>query len=297
MQQAAVKLSVLVADVANEKIPETRLNTGNTKRFMGDLFKELSGIARINNGELHQTWEAGLMCAFMAAHDAVVAASTMHRIVETRLPPSWEAIKATGLCIRIDTGTVIRAGSQLFGDPVRRAILMKSLAKPCHTLISESTRRELTILQQNQTRFIGSLRSNASMSTVNVFDYIGNREEDTLAVEFPNTNPPASAMDITYGPIVLTVDELMPAVTFGRLTTNHLVLNYPRVSRNHGRFELRNGKLLLVDDSINGTYVRIGGLNMVCVKRDEMQLYGQGLICPGREAASSSPGAIHFITR
>lgn len=297
MQQAAVKLSVLVADIANNTISEAWLNTGNTKSFMVDLFKDLSGIARINNGELHQAWEAGFMCAFMAAQDAVVAAATMHRIMETRLPLSLEAIDATGLRIRIDTGTVIRAGSQLFGDPVRLAILMKSLARPCQTLISESTRRELSRLQQNQTRFVDSLRSNDSMSTVNIFEYMGNKEEDTLAVELPNRSPPASAMDITYGPIVLTVDALLPAVTFGRLATNHLVLNYPRVSRNHGRIEFRNGKLLLVDGSINGTYVRIGGLNIVCVKGDEMQLYGQGLICPGREAASSSPGAIHFITR
>jgi len=65
----------------------------------------------------------------------------------------------------------------------------------------------------------------------------------------------------------------------------------------HARIENRQGKFVLVDTSSNGTYVKIGDLDVICVKHDEIPLIGKGIICPGRNASSSSPGAIHFTPR
>lgn len=297
MQQSAAKMSVLVADIVTDKAPQGHLGNSFSNRIVGDLLKDLSGIVRINNGELNQTRCAGLMCSFARADDAIVAAATMHQIMEAHPPENWENFDSPGLCIRVDTGTVIRTGNKLFGDPVRTALLMQVLATPYKTLISETTRSYLSDLQQCQTRFVGSLPDAERNAMLNVYEYVGGREADTLALEYPDQPLPAAAMDITYGPIVLTVNTQRPRITIGRMTTNHLVLNYPRVSRYHAAIELRDGKLFLLDDSVNGTYVRIGQLGTICLKCDEMQLYGQGIICPGRAAASSSPGAIHFTTR
>lgn len=297
MQQAAVSLSVLVADIADPSTFYRYVTPQKAQVILQDLFKDLSGVARINNGELQKSFDGGLMCAFISAKDAVVAAATMHQIIEARPPISWENVDVLGLRICIDTGTVLREGNQLFGDAVRSAIVMKTLARPYQTLISETTRNYLTDIHRCQTRFVGSLPDNGNGSKLNVFESLGDLVEDTLTVEYPNDTPPARTLDLTYGPRILTVDEGDPAITIGRLTTNSLVLNYPRVSRRHARIEVRQGKIILIDDSVNGTFVQVGGLRMVCLKKDEMQLYGKGLICPGREAASSSPGAIHFAAR
>lgn len=297
MQQAAAKMSVLVADIATDATPIGHLSANQANGLLEVLLNDLAGIAKVNNGELNQTFSAGLMCAFNSAEDAVVAAATMHQIMETHPPADWEDFDAPGLRIRVDTGTVIRAGNQLFGDPVRSAILMQGLAKPYQTLISETTRSYLSDLQQCQTRFVGQMTDDERRAMLNVYEYMGGREADTLALEYTDHSLPAAAMDITYGPIIVTVNAHRPRITIGRMTTNNLVLNYPRVSRHHAVIELRDGKLFLRDDSVNGTYIRMGQLGTICLKRDEMQLYGQGIICPGRAASSSSPGAIHFATR
>jgi class 3 adenylate cyclase len=297
MQQAAMNLSVLVVDIAGQRALFRHVAPQKAHVILQDLFNDLSGVARINNGELQKSFDVGLMCAFISANDAVVAAATMHQIIESRTPVSCENLNMLGLRIRIDTGTVIREGNQLFGDVVRSAILMKTLAMPHQTLISETTLNYLTGINQCQTRFVGSLPANGNGLKLNVFEYLGIKVADTLTVEYSNDTPPARALDVTYGPRILTVDESDPVITIGRLTTNRLVLNYPRVSRRHARIEVRQGKFILVDDSVNGTFVKIGELDTVCLKKDEMQLYGKGLICPGREAASSSPGAIHFAGR
>ncbi len=297
MQQAAAKMSVLVVDIATDGAPLGLLRDDKKDCLPEDLLKILSGIARINNSELQQAFSTGFMCAFHSADDAVVAADTMHRIMEAYPPEDREDFDSPGLCIRVDTGTVISTGNQLFGEPVRAAILMQALAEPYQTLISETTRSYLSDLQQCQTRFVGSLPDDERRTALNVYEYLGGNVEDTLALEYPDQIPTATAMDITYGPIVLTVDAQRPRITIGRMTTNDLVLNYPRVSRNHAAIELRDGKLFLLDNSVNGTFVRIGQLCIIFLQRDEMQLYGQGIICPGRAAASSSPGAIHFSIR
>ena len=297
MQQAAAKMSVLVADIVIDKAPHRHISANFSNRIMGNLLKDLSDIVRINNGDLNQTRCTGLTCSFARVDDALVAAATMHQIMEAHPFENWENFESPGLCIRVDTGTVIRTGNKLFGDPVRSAILMQVLAKPYKTLISETTRSYLSDLQQYQTQFVGSLPDAERSAVLKVYEYVGGRVADTLAVEYPDQPSPAAAMDITYGPIVLTVNAHRPRITIGRMTTNNLVLNYPRVSRYHAAIELRDGKLFLLDDSVNGTYIRIGQLNPICLKCDEMQLYGQGVICPGRAAASSSPGAIHFATR
>jgi hypothetical protein len=43
--------------------------------------------------------------------------------------------------------------------------------------------------------------------------------------------------------------------------------------------------------------VKTGNLDAVCIKKDEIQLIGYGVISPGRQATSSSPGAIHYYLR
>ncbi len=297
MQQAAAKMSVLVVDISTDRTPFDQLRDNQKNGLPEDLLKTLSGVARINNSEMQQTFGGGFLCAFNSADDAVVAADTMHRIMETQPPPYWEDVDAPGLSIRVDTGTVICSGNKLFGEPVRAAILMQALAEPYQTLISETTRRYLSEPQQGQTRFVGSLPDSERRTAFNVYEYLGGNVEDTLALEYPDQIPTVAAMDVTYGPIVLTVDAQRPRIAIGRMTTNNLVLNYPRVSRNHAAIEFREGKLFLIDNSANGTFVRIGQLCIIFLQRDEMQLYGQGIICPGRAAASSSPGAIHFSLR
>jgi adenylate cyclase len=297
LQLAAAKMSVLVVDITTDRLPPDHSDDETSSRGMRELIEDLSGIARINNGKLNQTFSNGLMCAFYSADDAVVAAATMHQVMDAHTPESWGVINSPGLRIRVDTGTVVRTKSQLFGDPVRSVILMQTIAKPYQTLISETTRSYLSDLQQCQTRFVGSLPDKKRKTLVNIYEYLGGIEAETVILERPNQFSSAAAMDITYGPIVLTINAQRPRITIGRMPTNSLVLNYPRVSRYHATLERRDGKMILRDNSINGTYVRISQLGTICLKCDEMQLYGQGIICPGRSAASSSPGAIHFATR
>lgn len=296
MQETTLNRSVLFADIAGSSKMYELLGDDQARRLIMELLSDLSNVARKYNGESLRTYGDELMCAFGAADDAVVAAASMHQLVDARPPVRWGEIDAIGLYIRIDTGTVIRVGNKIFGDAVNSAAKMKTLAKPFQTLISETTMKYLSPQHESLTRFVGKLPIKGKSGTHDIFEYLHEEENATLVMERPNEELTSLAsLELTCNSTTYSVDENQVTITIGRLPANDIVLKYPGVSRMHAKVEHRKGKFVLVDASSNGTYVHTSGRDPVYVKHDEFQLFGKGTICPGRKATSKSPGAIDFV--
>lgn len=298
MQESTLNRSVLFADIAGSSRLYELLGDNQARRLMMELLSDLSDVARKNQGESLRTYGDELMCAFVSADDAVLAAATMHQVVAAHPPERWGEFESIGLYIRLDTGTIIRVGNKLFGDAVNSAAKMKTLAKPNQTLISEATRRCLSDRNKNLTRFVGKLPIKGKSGTFDIFEYIHEEEDATLVMEFPhNLVSPTEVLAVRMGDKKFILDEDRGMITIGRLPANDMVLKYAGVSRMHAKIEHRRGKFVLVDASSNGTYVHMTNRDAVYIKHDEFQLYGEGVISPGRSATPESPGAIHFAIR
>ncbi len=298
MQETTLSRSILFADIAGSSKIYEILGDDQARRLIMDLLNDLSEVSRKYNGEFLRTYGDEMMCAFRSADDAVEAAASMHQIVEARPPVKWGTIESIGLYIRIDTGTVIQVGNKLFGDAVNSAAKMKTLAKPYQTLLSENTLNYLSEEHKHLTRYVGKLPIKGKAGTHDIFEYIHEEEEATLVMERPSEDDVALAiLKVECGDTVMTVDESRPTLTIGRLPANDLVLRYAGISRMHAKIEHRRGKFVLLDASSNGTYVHISGQEVVYIKHDELQLHGEGIICPGRSATPQSPGAIHYVIK
>ena len=298
MQETTLNRSILFADIAGSSRIYERLGDDHARRLIMELLSDLSDVARKYGGEFLRTYGDELMCAFRSADEAVEAAAGMHQVTEARPATKWKPIDSIGLYIRIDTGTVIQVGNKLFGDAVNSAAKMKTLAKPYQTLLSETTRNYLSEAHRQLTRFVGKLPIKGKSGTHDIFEYIHEEEEATLVMEHPSeTLLSLAVLEIQCGQTKLIVDENHPTLTIGRLPANDLVLRYAGISRMHAKIEHRKGKFMLVDASSNGTYVHIEGQEVTYLKHDELQLYGEGIICPGRSATAHSPGAIHYCIR
>jgi adenylate cyclase len=298
MQETTLSRSILFADIAGSSKIYELLGDDQARRLIMDLLNDLAEISRKYSGEFLRTYGDEMMCAFRSADDAVEAAANMHQVVEARPPVKWGHIESIGLYIRIDTGTVIQVGNKLFGDAVNSAAKMKMLAKPYQTLLSENTLNYLSEEHRHLTRFVGKLPIKGKTGTHDIFEYIHEEEDATLVMERPTEELLSYAvLHIECGDITLTVDEGRPTLTIGRLPANDLTLRYAGISRMHARIEHRKGKFVLVDASSNGTYIHIVGQDVVYLKHDELQLHGEGIICPGRSATPQSPGAIHFTVK
>jgi len=298
MQETTLSRSILFADIAGSSRIYELLGDDQARRLIMDLLNDLSDVARKYNGEFLRTYGDEMMCAFRSADDAVEAAANMHQVVEARPPVKWGQIESIGLYIRIDTGTVIQVGNKLFGDAVNSAAKMKTLAKPYQTLLSENTLNYLSEEHKRLTRFVGKLPIKGKAGTHDIFEYIHEEEDATLVMERPSEELLSFAvLEIECGDTTLSVDESRPTLTIGRLPANDLILRYAGISRMHARIEHRKGKFVLVDASSNGTYIHIVGQDVIYLKHDELQLHGEGIICPGRSATPQSPGAIHYVIK
>ena len=88
-------------------------------------------------------------------------------------------------------------------------------------------------------------------------------------------------------------------ICIGRVRTAEFVVNDPRVSRTHVRFDWRNGSVVLVDVSSYGSWVRFGSGNTspVLLRREECVLHGHGELALGASFSDLSVATVGFAVR
>ncbi len=104
-----------------------------------------------------------------------------------------------------------------------------------------------------------------------------------------------SRLELKYKDQVIEANKRRSIVTMGRDPENDIVIKNRLVSRFHAVILCRKDKFVLIDESKNGTFIRIRGKNDTAVNRDmEFRLSGQGIISPGQKVVPNSQDTIQF---
>src|SRR4029077_18984439 len=90
-------------------------------------------------------------------------------------------------------------------------------------------------------------------------------------------------------------DERHSSITIGRAEDNDVVVKGNLISRLHARIEINRNKFVLIDQSTNGTFVQSADGEESFVRRDSLQIKGQGMIGLGRLPEQGSPQTRRFI--
>ena len=85
------------------------------------------------------------------------------------------------------------------------------------------------------------------------------------------------------------------SVTLGRAEENDMVIKGNLISRLHARIEFSRNKFMLIDQSTNGTFVLNHGVEESFVRRDSLQLKGEGMIGLGKTPDVDSPQTLRFV--
>jgi pSer/pThr/pTyr-binding forkhead associated (FHA) protein len=93
----------------------------------------------------------------------------------------------------------------------------------------------------------------------------------------------------------VVVDERHSSITIGRAEDNDVVVKGSLISRLHARIEINRNKFVLIDQSTNGTFVQSSDGEESFVRRDSLQIKGQGMIGLGRLPEAASPQTIRFV--
>jgi pSer/pThr/pTyr-binding forkhead associated (FHA) protein len=84
------------------------------------------------------------------------------------------------------------------------------------------------------------------------------------------------------------------SLTMGRAEENDIVVQGSLISRIHARVEFARNKVLLVDQSTNGTFVTAQEGKEAFVRRDSVALAGKGMIGLGKLPEANAPDAIRY---
>ena len=291
-------LAILFADIAQSTHIYETLGDKVAKNLIDASIALLANVAAQHQGTVIKTIGDEIMCTFPTANDAVEAAVKMHQALENMPFPEKPGYGPPNIYIGIQFGPVIKEGGDVFGDAVNVAARMVSLAKQRQIITTEDTLKLLSEERQAFTRCIDKITVKGKSGLLRIYEVIWEAQDITvMGTQIPEAKTVETYLDLTFQGQTIRLDENRPSATLGRQKHNDVVVDDRRASRSHARIEYNRGRFTLVDQSSNGTMVRIQGEKDVLLKRDEIQLLGRGVIGLGRQVKPESPTAVHFAVK
>lgn len=285
---ATKQFAMLFADVSGSTRLYEKLGDQRALAAIETVLSELRKSTAFQHGRVVKTIGDEVMAAFETADAAMQAASDMQNRIAAIAP-----IDKVRLAIRVGFhfGPAIEEGGDFFGDAVNTAARMAGLAKGGQIITSGPTVEALSALLRASTREIDAMLVKGKQDEIRIFEVIWQDSDDLTALatrELPaSTHEPT--LTLTCGELVLKLGAARPSASLGREATNDLAVKDNMASRVHCKIEYRRHEFFLVDQSTNGTYVKLGGDAEILLKREQVLLRGSGSISLG--ASSAAPGA------
>ncbi|MBF0453808.1 MAG: adenylate/guanylate cyclase domain-containing protein [Magnetococcales bacterium] len=290
-------LAILFADIAGStKLYET-VGDAKARELTSSCLDLLSRITHEHQGVVIKTIGDEIMSTFPTPDSAAEASVRMQEEVEES-SPSW----GSTLHIRIGFhfGEVIEEEGDVFGDAVNLAARMAAQAKGDQIITSGETLDQMSPHLSCDGRELIKAHVKGKADPIRICELTwGEEEELTIMGGVDNTtltnlNHENASLTISYGGKERVINGSNPGVTMGRGKTNTFVVPDSMSSRNHAKFEYRRGRIYLIDQSTNGTFVTPNSGETFFIHRDEHILQDAGVIGLGHEVTASDSLAIHY---
>lgn len=296
-----IELAILFADVV-----------GSTRIYevMGDLrardmvltcVEIMRSATEQNHGTVIKTIGDEIMATFPTANDALNAASRMQHDIRTHAELK---VEGQPIAIRIGGhfGPVVLENRDIFGAAVHTANRMTSQAKAGQIMVTSAIVGRLAPEWQSAVRQIDVATLKGKTSEDELYEVLWQKEDATSML--PAIALGAAARDKQQHPKRLrlrfqgqeiVLDDSRTNITIGRAEENDVVIKGNLISRLHAKIEYTRNKFMLIDQSTNGTFVTTRDGEEAFVRRDSMQLKGEGMVGFGRVPENGSSLTIKFV--
>lgn len=295
-----IELAILFADVV-----------GSTRIYevMGDLRARdmvltcvdiMRSATEMHEGTVIKTIGDEIMATFPTADEALNAASQMQHEIRSH---SELKVQEQPIAIRIGChfGPVVLENRDIFGAAVHTANRMTSQAKAGQIMISGVMVQRLAPEWRSSVRQIDVAMLKGKSNEEELYEVLWQKEDatsmlPTLALGgLVRDKLKPRRLRLSYQGQELLLSDGRSAITIGRAEENDFVIKGNLISRLHARIEFSRNKFLLIDQSTNGTFVVNHSGEESFVRRDSVQLTGEGLIGFGRSPDSSSTQNLQFV--
>jgi len=292
-----LEVAILFADVVGstqlyDKFGDTKAS--ETVAACLDVMKEATHQF---NGTVIKTIGDEVMATFPSVDEAMSASIMMQARItaenkqEGRIPVS--------IRIGCHFGPVVQEQNDIFGAAVHTANRMTSQAKARQVVISGETVKKMSDKFREQTRQIDVATVRGKLDEVALYELLWNPDEATSmlpTIEWEGQGRKASKVELSFREQKVVVSDQCKSVTLGRADDNDLVIKGNLISRIHAKVEMRRGKIMIIDQSTNGTFLQnVQGVETF-VRRDSTELMGEGTIGLGKSEPPGASLAIHFKT-
>jgi class 3 adenylate cyclase len=286
--------AVLFVDICDStQLYETLGDDVAAKRVAGCL-ESLGKQVDEAGGRVVQRIGDELMCVYPSAASALECARGMQEWIMRR---ALRAKPALAIRIGCHFGPVLEKAADLFGDSVNVAARAAAMAKAGQVLTTGATVTQLDGPLRERVRALGHFPIKGKREDIHIFELVWQDDESTMLGTLPDVPPaerPGRLLLRVPGREVVLDGRSRMALTVGRDASCDVVISDPKASRRHARIESRRGKFVIIDQSVNGTYVQIGEEQVVLL-REELILYSHGSISFGHRSDSTGASVVEFV--
>lgn len=284
--------AVLFVDICDSTRLYDTLGDAVAAKAVATFLEALRGRVEEASGRVIQRVGDELMCLFETADAALGAA---------RILQDWVSLQETAgqpaLAIRVGChfGPVIEDSGDLFGDSVNVAARAAAMATAGRVFTTQDTVATLSGPLRDKVRVLGRFTIRGKRKDLTIYELLW-RDDDLYTVVGTQSDiePRPARLMLKYAGREIHLDGGEPiSFLLGRDAACDIVIADEKASRRHARIETRSGKFVLIDQSVNGTYVSIGD-EETRLLREELILYAHGQISLGRRADSPGRRFVEF---
>ncbi|WP_311944003.1 adenylate/guanylate cyclase domain-containing protein [Labrys neptuniae] len=291
MDQERILAAVLLVDVVGSTPLYERVGDVGALRQISDCLDAVRAITARYGGEFIHSKGDDVLSLFKRPEAALKAV----RQISNQLTNG-----ALRTRIGLHFGAVIRMRGDIFGDVVNVTARLSTTANPGEVLVSQSFFEALIPESRNALRLLDSMAFKGKQEPFDVYTL---REDDVaLSTQLARQS---TVFDRLAGPVrhlnlvIRYGDQLRScrnneSVTIGRSPECDIVVPRPWVSRHHATFTISNGRAKLAERSSSGTFMSTGTDLEVFVRREDVLLFGSGLISPGVRSSLSEAQILYY---
>jgi len=292
-----LEVAILFADVVGSTQLYDKFGDTKASATVAKCLDVMKDATHQYNGKVIKTIGDEVMATFPSVDEAMGASIMMQARItadnkqEGRIPVS--------IRIGCHYGPVVQEQNDIFGAAVHTANRMTSQAKARQVVISGETVKKMSDKFREQTRQIDVATVRGKIDEVALYELLWNPDEATSmlpTIEWEGQDRKASKVELSFRDQKVVVSDQCKSVTLGRADDNDLVVKGNLISRIHAKVEMRRGKIIIIDQSTNGTFLQnLQGVETF-VRRDSTELTGEGTIGLGKSESPGASLAIHFKT-
>lgn len=297
MVPKTTNLAIMFADISGSTKLYELLGDAVARTLVADTLATIGQIVERFNGTVIKTIGDEVMCTFDTAEAAATAACEMNETLEED-NECGKHPQPVSIRIGMHYGPAIREDGDVFGDAVNVAARMAAQAKARQIMSTKTTVDSLSPALRASTRFVDYAPIKGKKEDIEIYEIIWQQDDVTRMASgllSPDKRQPQVRLRLRYNNQDVVLSHERSSIVMGRSQSCDLSVNEKLASRQHVRIELRRDKFFIIDQSTNGTHVRIEESGDSFLRREEMPLTGKGEISLGRAFSENPKEVVRFI--